>query len=489
MKSIRILCIGVIALACGLSLCPAAHGATILIDFGNASSWRGVTTPAPDVNGNYWNSVWSGAFYPDLIDIDGNATTVDFGFALGGAGGTDSYNGPAGVTSNPVTPAQIAATDIDAVALGNLGVKQAAMDFYTTSRFEIQGLDPAKTYNLTFFGSHKYSPDMTTVYSVYTDNTFSAVVDSASLDVVAAPDGAAGADQHNRDTVATISDIGPQDGDILYVKFIGIDGHDGYLNCMQIEEAAGVKAMHPIPRDGAKDVALTTNLTWTKPADYSPVKYVLRFRQSNSPDPNWVVVDPVADLNLDGDAATTEAAVPMTLDYATLYDWKVTAFKAGDPNEFTGPVWSFTTLAELAVEAGPNILTWLNGGTATVTLNGSVTYPDTLTDVVWSVISKPVGATVTFANASSAVTTASFDATGPYVLKLWAQDAGVPLENEDTMEVQVFADACAAAKANPAGYIQPVHDSNDDCKVNLADFAAFAADWLVDLSLTANLEY
>lgn len=128
-------------LALGLNMAPV-YGQTVLIDFGNASSWRGVPTPSPDTNGHYWNSVWSGAFYPELKDIDGNATTIDFGFAINGAGGTDSYNGPAGVTSNPVTAAQIAATDIDAAALGNLGIKEAAMDFYTSSTFEIQGLDP-----------------------------------------------------------------------------------------------------------------------------------------------------------------------------------------------------------------------------------------------------------------------------------------------------------------------------------------------------------
>jgi hypothetical protein len=472
-------------------LTPAAYGGqTILIDFGNASSWRGVTVPKPDINGNYWNSVWSGAFYPDLIDINGNATTIDFGFSVGGAGGTDSYNGPAGVTTSPVTPSQIAAADIDAAALGNLGIKEAAIDFYTSSRFEIQGLDPAKTYNLTFFGSHKYSPDMTTVYSVCTDNTFSTVVASAALDVVAAPDGSVGADQHNRDKVAVINDIDPQASNILWIKFVGSDGHDGYLNCLQIEEAPGVKAKLPDPRDGEKLVPLTTKLKWSAPSDYAPAKYVLRFRAGDSPDPNWIVVDPVVDLNLDGDPATTEAAPPMALDYDTTYDWKVTSFKLNDPNQFEGPVWSFTTEPELLVEAGPNILTWLEEGGAMVDLNGSVTCQCTLSRLLWSVVEKPAGATVYIADDSSADTWASFDTTGTYILKLWAQDDNIPpFQNEDTVEIQVFADACLAAKANPAGYTPLAHDINGDCREDLDDFADFAADWLMDLSLTENLEY
>lgn len=207
-----------------------AFASTILIDFGNAISWRGVDVPNPDANGHYWNSVWSGAYYTNLLDISGNPTSINFGFSS--AGGTDSYNGPAGVTSNPPTPAEIAATDIDAAALGNLGVKEAAMDYYVNSTFEIQGLDPAKKYNLTFFGSHKFSPDTTTVYSVYTDNTYTTLVASVTLDV----QDAASPWLHNRDQVATLTGLSPQTFNILYVKFSGLTGIEGYLNALQIQE-------------------------------------------------------------------------------------------------------------------------------------------------------------------------------------------------------------------------------------------------------------
>lgn len=212
-----------------LGLTVPLYSETLLIDFGNAISWRGVNTPNPDANGHYWNSVWSGAYYTNLVDINGNPTAVNFGFSS--AGGTDSYNGPAGVTSNPPTASEIAAADIDSAALGNLGVKEAAMDYYVNSTFEIQNLDPAKTYNLTFFGSHKFSPDTTTVYSVYTDNTYSTLVASASLNV----QDAQYPWLHNRDTVVTINGLSPQAFNILYVKFAGLTGIEGYLNAMQID--------------------------------------------------------------------------------------------------------------------------------------------------------------------------------------------------------------------------------------------------------------
>lgn len=205
-------------------------GETILIDFGNATSWRGVNVSSPDVNGNYWNSVWSGAYYPGLKNTAGTVTSVNFGFSS--AGGTDSYNGPCGaVLGEPPTAAEIASCDIDAAALGILGVKEAAMDYYTNSTFEIQGLDPTKTYNLTFFGSHRWG-GVTTVYSVYSDNTYSNMIASANLNVRDAASGWL----HNRDTTVTLSGLSPQMYNILYVKFAGIDQTEGYLNALQIEE-------------------------------------------------------------------------------------------------------------------------------------------------------------------------------------------------------------------------------------------------------------
>jgi hypothetical protein len=203
---------------------------TVLIDFGNNTSFRGVSVVNPDLNGNHWNSFQPGFFYSNLIDVNNNATTIDFGFST--PVGTDSYNGPAGATSIPPTPTEIAATDINAVALGNLGIKEAAFDFAAGVgvRFEIQQLDPSKLYNLTFFGSHKFNSDAATVYSIFSDNTYSTLVASGSLNVYQP----GSPWLHNRDTVLTLNNIAPQTGNILYVQFTGAQGGDGYLNSMRI---------------------------------------------------------------------------------------------------------------------------------------------------------------------------------------------------------------------------------------------------------------
>jgi len=220
------------ALVAGLAVSAGAQ--TVLIDIGNVDSFRGVNTPSPDLNGNYWTSVWSGAFYPNIVDIDGNVTEIDFGFSS--AAGTDSYNGPAGATDVGTPASNVPNTDIDAVALGNLGVKEAAFDFYVSSTFQIQGLDPSKTYDLTLFGSHKYNNDNTTRYTAYTDGTFTTPV--ASTDLLIGVDG-----NHNRDTVATLSGLVPQVGNILYIGFAGANGGSGYLNSLQLTAVPEPTAM------------------------------------------------------------------------------------------------------------------------------------------------------------------------------------------------------------------------------------------------------
>jgi hypothetical protein len=224
-----------VALLMGIGLTGPAEAATVLVDFGSNASFRGISVPNPDANGNCWNSMVPGAFVANMVDTTNTATTIDLGFDTPVA--TDSYNGPAGPTSFPnPTPAEVAATDINAAALGNLGVKEAAIDFAASdvgpARFQIQGLDATKRYTLTFFGSHKFSNNDTTVYSIFTDATYTTLVDSASL-LVQTPGSPW---LHNRDTVATISNVAPQASDILYVQFVGSAGGQGYLNDFQITE-------------------------------------------------------------------------------------------------------------------------------------------------------------------------------------------------------------------------------------------------------------
>jgi len=200
----------------------------VLVDFGNAASFRGVGVTNPDAIGNYWNGVAPGSYWSNMVDTTGSATTIDLGFST--AVGTDSYNGPAGATSNPVTPAEIAATNIDAASMGKLGIKEAAIDFVTGTDvvFEIAGLNPAKKFNLHFFGSRRFPANTTTVYTVYQDSLLATELGQTSLLV-------GNGVNNNPGSVAVIRDLTPSTGGALYVKFTGSLGGTGSLNALAIE--------------------------------------------------------------------------------------------------------------------------------------------------------------------------------------------------------------------------------------------------------------
>lgn len=209
-------------LSLGLLFHATARADIFLFDFGNDDSNRGVSVPAPDGNGNYWNSIRAGLFFTDLVAIDGSATTVDFGFTTGG--GTDFYNGPSGTNQNP------SLSVYDASALGNLGVDEAVYDWYNSSTFQIQQLDPNQTYDLTFFGSRQYPlGDTVTRYTAYTDGTFTTPIAFVDLTV------GAGFVGHNQDQVAELTGLAPQGPNhVLYIGFDGATGGTGYLNALQV---------------------------------------------------------------------------------------------------------------------------------------------------------------------------------------------------------------------------------------------------------------
>lgn len=220
---------------------------TVLVDFGNDTTYRSLSVLNPDSNGNYWNSLQPGVFIENLVNLQNVATTIDVGWDT--PLGFDSYNGPAGEVGllddkQALRTNDLPFTDIDAAALGNLGgALEGPFDYITSGgggdnrvRFQIQGLDPTKKYNLTFFGSHIFSNDTTTVYSVYTDNTYTTSVGTANLNV----QDPTNPSLHNRNTVATINNLSPQADNILYVQFVGSNGGFGYLNDMQIETVTPV---------------------------------------------------------------------------------------------------------------------------------------------------------------------------------------------------------------------------------------------------------
>jgi hypothetical protein len=231
-----------LAFVAGLSVTVQAE--TVLLDFGNDDSFRGISVPNPDANGNTWNSVKPGEFFSNLRNIEDAETSVDYG---PGAHPTDSYNGPAGATDGGITEVMLLTLDIDREALGNLGVPEAAIDYHAgklgdpSGYFQINGLNPDGTYTLRFFGSHKYNASDVTRINVFTD--------SDRLNLAATADFTVGTGAaHNTDTVVEIADLAPSADGIFYIEFGGVDGENfGYLNAMEISTEGGGGGVDPDP--------------------------------------------------------------------------------------------------------------------------------------------------------------------------------------------------------------------------------------------------
>jgi hypothetical protein len=248
-----------------------ASAKSYLIDFNSSRGYRGLDPASPDANGNTWNAVphpvTGSSQLNGLVATDGTTSRIDVGFSS--PFGTDSYNGPAGDTSTGapdylLDPSSVANTDIDSVALGDLGGSLAAtFDFISTvshtpagqaapvvdARFAIQGLDPELSYTLKFFGSRKFSTESTTIYEAFSDEKFEYLSAAASLAVChpAVPG------NHNRDQVAVLAEIRPSASGTIYVRMRGAGGQEGYLNAMQI-----IEGTRPVDARGILYVRLET---------------------------------------------------------------------------------------------------------------------------------------------------------------------------------------------------------------------------------------
>ena len=301
----------------------------ILVDFGNNSSYRGASVVNPDANGNYWNSVWSGAFNADLIDVTGAGSSVGLGFDA--AVGTDFFNGPSGAVQNPAACSNVVSALKSNPSGALLAVSEAVYDYYVSSKFQLQGLATNRVYRLTFFGSHVFSDDTATMYSICTDATYNSVVTSTSLNVQSPT----AAWQCNSNQVAVIGNLVPQTNGVIYVKFVGSGGiNDGYLNCMMLESA-----VLPAP----------TNLT----ARLAAGAVQLNWNWNGSGQTGFVIQRRLSGAGTWTDLATVGAGITGYADATAVlgltYDYQIAALQAGGSRGFAGAAATITVLNKLAI--------------------------------------------------------------------------------------------------------------------------------------------
>jgi len=250
-----------------------------------------------------------------------------------------------------------------------------------------------------------------------------------------------------------------------------ITAYDGngtlQLNYDDVANQTTLTAVHnlnPNPADGGSMAPGATELSWTLPDPLVPSQPVS--------------VDVYFTDNYDALAQFTDPAAIQVVS-------KKNATSVVDPNDPNfGPIFSFVVdnIAPIA-DAGSGVATWLEAGTRTGSLNGSVIETDAYT-VQWTVVSEPDDPNspdAVIADPSAEDTSITLSAVGEYILQLEADDG--EYIGSDTVTINVYNDSCEAAQSLP-DYVPFPGDVNGDCIFDQLDLDILNEDWLKDNSLT-----
>ncbi len=241
----------------------------------------------------------------------------------------------------------------------------------------------------------------------------------------------------------------------------------------------GVHKLKPNPANGALVAPGEVELSWTLPDPCVPGEPVLvDVYFTDDYQALYSFTDP-ASIQVVSKSNVT--SVTVQAKPKTRYYWAVDTY-IGDPNDpILGPIFSFLADNQPPkVDAGPDIVTWLENGSRTGTLDATVTDDDAYT-VQWTVVSEPNVGTAVIQTPNAEDTNITLSATGQYVLQLEASDG--EYTGSDTVTINVYNDSCEAAQSVP-GYTPLVGDLNGDCRVDDADLQLLQENWLQDNSLT-----
>jgi hypothetical protein len=241
----------------------------------------------------------------------------------------------------------------------------------------------------------------------------------------------------------------------------------------------GVHMLNPNPADGGSVAPGAVELSWTLPdpcVPGQPVSVDVYFTDDWAALYSFTNPDAIRIASMQNVTSLVVQTQPKTWYY-----WAVDTY-VGDPNDpIFGPIFSF--LADNAppeVEAGADVVTWLEAGTRVGNLDATVTDDDAYT-VQWTVVSEPSAGAAVIDTATAEDTGVTLTAVGEYVLQLEASDG--EYTGSDTVTINVYNDSCEAAQSLP-DYEPLVGDINGDCKVDDVDMALLQENLGKDNSLT-----
>lgn len=239
-------------------------GSRVLFDFGPSNTDDGDPTVSPDINGNHWNNwhpatgeitINAGEHLGILVDDQGSLTGIELTIA-GGFLSNGKLNG------GLLAP--------DPGLLGDLAIATATQDYFfcgadnvvgagdddVPGGLMLNGLDPAFSYELRFFGSRTTSATRVTDYRVFGANNATVSLQTSGVNI--------GADNQydgNDDDVATVSGIRPDAFGQVFVDVVLTQGNFAYLNAMALIVTRPGDADGNHELDGADVAALLDCLT------------------------------------------------------------------------------------------------------------------------------------------------------------------------------------------------------------------------------------
>jgi len=243
----------------------------------------------------------------------------------------------------------------------------------------------------------------------------------------------------------------------------------------------GVHPLKPFPSDDGRVPPGSVKLSWTLPDPCVPGQPVpVNVYFTDDYDALKQFTDPAAIRVVNKQNVTS---VVVQTQAKKRYYWAVDAY-VGSPNDpVFGPIFSFfADNIPPRVDAGANIVTWLEDGSKIMNLDATVTDDGALIPytVHWTVVNEPNAGTAVIATANAQDTSVTLTAVGQYVFQLEAFDG--EYTGSDTVTINVYSDSCEAAKSLP-GYVPLPGDVNADCMVDSRDLALMAANWLKDNAL------
>ena len=228
-------------------------------------------------------------------------------------------------------------------------------------------------------------------------------------------------------------------------------------------------------------------------------------------DGDWVPTESGLPLLVSGNTTGTAAVAGIILDEN--YSWKVEVYDTTGDGIIGGPpvlvdthIFEFGTFNQQpVVAAGNNLYSFLDGGSRTVTLDGTLEADDgrpVVAAPVWSVVSalSPFE-DVPDGDEASVIPSASYSFVDPglwnaqfqmslegdYVLQLIGDDTDLQ-SLPQTMIVFLRDTACDATVILP-GYEALSGDFDENCIVDLNDFAFLASGWLSENAIDDTTEY